>query len=66
MFKIAAPVWVMIGTVFAGSAVIAVLTVPALAAHDRQLIPVVAIAGYLGAIPIALAVAVRMRDAFSR
>ncbi len=66
MLKIAAPVWIMLGTVLAGSAVIAVLSIPALAAHEREWIPIVAIAGYLGAIPIALAVSVRMRDAFAR
>ncbi len=66
MLKIAAPVWMVIGTTLAGVAVMTVLSVPSFAAHDRQLIPIVAIAGYLGAIPIALAVAVRMRDAFAR
>ena len=66
MLKIAVPVWMILGTTFAGIAIMTVLGVPSLAVHDRQWIPIAAIAGYLGAIPIALAVSVRMRDAFAR
>lgn len=61
MFKVAAIVWVMLGTVFAGIAVMTVLSVPALATHDMRYIPYAAIAGALLAIPFAFVVAGRMR-----
>lgn len=60
MFKIAAIVWVMVGTVFAGIAVMTILSVPALAAHDMAYIPYAAIAGFIVAIPVAFIVAGRM------
>jgi hypothetical protein len=60
MFKIAALVWVMVGTVFAGIAVMTILTVPSLATQDMRLIPVGAIAGFILAIPVAFVVAKRM------
>lgn len=66
MLKIAAPVWMILGTTLAGIFVMIVLNVPSLAAHDRQYIPYAAIAGFIVAIPIAYAVAARMRDAFAR
>jgi ABC-type Fe3+-siderophore transport system permease subunit len=64
MLKIAAPVWMMIGTTLAGIAVMIVLSVPSLAAHDRQYIPYAALVGFIVAIPIAYVVAGRMRNAF--
>ena len=64
MLKIVAPVWAIVGTTLAGIAVMTVLSVPSLALHDRQYIPYAAIAGFIVAIPIAFAVAGRMRNAF--
>lgn len=64
MLKIVAPIWGIVGTTLAGIAVMTVLSVPSLAAHDRQYIPYAAIAGFIVAIPIAFAVASRMRNAF--
>ncbi|RDV01073.1 hypothetical protein [Undibacter mobilis] len=66
MLKIVAPVWIMLGTTLAGIAVMTVLSVPSLAVHDREYIPYAALAGFIVAIPIAFAVAKRMRDAFAR
>jgi hypothetical protein len=60
MFKIAAVVWIMVGTVFAGIAVMTVLTVPALSGHAMQYIPVGAVGGFIVAIPVAFLVARRM------
>lgn len=64
MLKIAVPVWMMIGTTLAGIAVMIVLSVPSLAAHDRQLIPYAALIGFIVSIPIAYVIAGRMRNAF--
>jgi hypothetical protein len=64
MLKIAAPVWGIVGTTLAGIAVMIVLSVPSLAAHDRQYIPYAALIGFIIAIPIAYVVAGRMRNAF--
>ena len=60
MLKIATIVWVMIGTVFAGIAVMTILSVPAFAAHDMKYIPYAAIAGFIVAIPAAFVIAGRM------
>ena len=60
MFKIAIIVWMMAGTTLAGIAIMAVLTVPSLAAHDMQYIPLAGIAGFVVAIPLAYVVAKRI------
>lgn len=65
MFKIAAVLWIIIGTVFAGIAVMTVLSVPALAAHAGTYIPYGAIAGFVIAVPVAFVVAGRMSKAFA-
>jgi len=66
MLKIAAPVWIILGTTLAGIAVMIVLSVPSLALHDREYIVYAALAGFILAVPIAFVVAGRMRNAFSR
>jgi hypothetical protein len=65
MLKIAAIVWVMIGTVFTGIAVMTILSVPALAAHDMKYLPIAALAGFIVAIPVAFVVAGRMTKTFA-
>ena len=60
MFKIAVIVWMIAGTMLAGIAIMAVLTVPSLAVHDMQYIPIAAIVGFLIAIPVAYLVAKRI------
>lgn len=62
MFKIAAIVWIMVGTVFAGIAVMTILSVPSLAMHAGAYIPYGAIAGVIVAIPVAFVVAGRMKQ----
>lgn len=65
MFKIAAIVWIMVGTVFAGIAVMTILSVPSLAANDMKYIPYAAIAGFVLAIPVAAVVASKMSRTFA-
>ena len=66
MFKIAIIVWMMAGTTLAGIAIMAVLTVPALAVHDMKYIPYAGIAGFVIAIPLAIVVAKRIAAATAR
>jgi hypothetical protein len=66
MFKIAVIVWMIAGTTLAGIAIMAVLTVPSLAVHDMQYIPLAAIAGFVIAIPLAYVVAKRITAAVAR
>ena len=60
MLKIAILVWLMLATVFAGAAILAVLSMPSLAGQDMRLIPVVAGIGAVVAIPFSLFVAKRI------
>lgn len=57
MSKIAILIWIMAGNVLAGIGVIIVLLVPGLMAKPMFYIPLAAIAGYLVAIPLSVAVA---------
>jgi len=66
MFKIAAVVWIMIGTVFAGISVMTILSVPSLADQAIRYIPPAAIGGFIVAIPIAFLVARRMARTAAR
>jgi membrane associated rhomboid family serine protease len=66
MFKIAAVVWIMIGTVFAGITIMTILSVPSLADHAISYIPRAAIGGFIVAIPIAFFVARRMARTATR
>lgn len=60
MFKIAIIVWMMAGTTLAGIAIMVVLSVPALAVHDMQYIPIAGVLGFVIAIPLAYVVAKRI------
>lgn len=60
MYKVAAVLWVMAGTVLAGAAITALLSVPSLADQLASLIPIAAIAGYGIAIPLSVFVAKRI------
>lgn len=60
MLKIAILVWLMLATVFAGAAILAVLALPSLAGQDMRLIPIAAGAGAVVAIPFAVLVAKRI------
>ena len=60
MLKLAAIVWIMMGTVFAGAGVAAVLSVPSLAADAMRYLPLAGVGGYAAAMPVALFLAWRM------
>lgn len=57
MFKISLLVWIMLGTALAGSAVVAVLAVPSLAAEAMKNIPFAVLAGFVAAVPLSYLVA---------
>jgi preprotein translocase subunit SecF len=57
MFKISLLVWMMLGTALAGTAVIAVLAVPSLAAQAMNNIPLAVLIGFAAAMPLSYLVA---------
>jgi len=57
MFKISLLVWIIMGTALAGSAVIAVLAVPSLAAEAMKNIPFAVLIGFAVAMPLSYVVA---------
>ncbi|MCG5235865.1 hypothetical protein [Xanthobacter oligotrophicus] len=60
MLKIAILVWLVLGTTFAGAAILFVLAMPSLAGQGMQLIPIAAAIGAVVAIPAAYVVAKRI------
>jgi hypothetical protein len=60
MLKLAALVWIVLGTTLAGSLVTVIVTVPSLTAQAMKLIPVAAGAGFVLAIPLAVLIARRI------
>ncbi len=58
--KLTAVLWIIIGSMLAGIAVIGVLVVPTLPVSDGMAISVAGIAGYLLAIPAAFVIAKNM------
>jgi hypothetical protein len=66
MMKLAAIVWIIVGTVFAGAAVVAVLTIPSLASEALHYLPVAGIGGYLVAMPVAWLLAARISRPVAR
>jgi hypothetical protein len=57
MFKISLLIWIILGTALAGTAVIAVLAVPSLAAQAMKNIPFAVLAGFAAAMPLSYLVA---------
>ena len=57
MLKISLIVWIILGTALAGSAVIAVLAVPSLAAEAMKNIPFAVLVGFALAMPLSYVVA---------
>lgn len=55
--KLAAMLWIMIGTTFAGMLVVAVLLVPSLQAQAKMWIAIAAATGAVLGVPVALTVA---------
>ncbi|MBL8572812.1 MAG: hypothetical protein JNM13_03970 [Hyphomicrobiaceae bacterium] len=60
MWKIATLVWIVLGTTLAGSALMVVLAMPSLASQGMKLIPIVSLAGFAVAIPLAIWIAKRI------
>ncbi|HZR87712.1 MAG TPA: hypothetical protein VFB02_12950 [Bradyrhizobium sp.] len=60
MLKIASLIWVMLGTVLAGTAVTTVLTVQGLVASPMKAIPLAALAGFVVAMPLSYLVATKI------
>lgn len=60
MLKLAALVWIVLGTTIAGSLLTVIVTVPSLYAKGMTLIPVVAAVGFVVAVPLAILVAKRI------
>jgi sterol desaturase/sphingolipid hydroxylase (fatty acid hydroxylase superfamily) len=59
MMPLTAVLWLIVGTACAGIVMLLVLTVPAWADGAMQWLPIAAIAGFVAALPIAMAVARR-------
>jgi hypothetical protein len=57
MFRVTLVVWIMLGTTLAGTALLAVLIVPELAAQAMKNIPRAVLAGFAIAIPLSYLVA---------
>ncbi|HEY8337013.1 MAG TPA: hypothetical protein VIQ05_24730 [Tardiphaga sp.] len=57
MIKIAAVVWIVLGTALAGCALLAVLSIPSLANQGMKLIPMVVLGGFLVAMPLSFLIA---------
>jgi hypothetical protein len=57
MFRVTLVVWIVLGTALAGSALLAVLIVPDLAAQAMKNIPRAVLAGFAVAVPLSYLVA---------
>ncbi len=57
MFRLAALLWVIVGTTLAGIALVVVVATPSLSANGMMLIPIVCTAGFLVAMPVAYLIA---------
>ncbi|TBW36271.1 hypothetical protein EYW49_14290 [Siculibacillus lacustris] len=65
MLKIAVLVWIVLGVTVAGAALTVVLAVPSLTVNAMKLLPIVALLGFVVAIPLSILVARRI-DAQTR
>lgn len=57
MLKVASLIWIMLGTVLAGAAVLVVLATPSLAPDGLRLVPIAAVCGFVAAIPLSVLIA---------
>jgi hypothetical protein len=57
MIKIAILVWMMLGTAFAGSAMVAVLSIESLARQPMKFIPIAVLCGFIAAMPLSYLIA---------
>lgn len=60
MFKVAILIWVMLGTVLAGSAVMALLTVQGPVGSPMKDLPLAALVGFIVAMPLSYLVAAKI------
>jgi hypothetical protein len=60
MFKLALVIWVMLGTVLAGTAVLVVLMDQSLLNQGAKTIPIAAVAGFILALPLSFLVSKRI------
>ena len=66
MIKISLIIWMMLGAALAGTAVIAVLAIPSLAAEAMKNIPFAVLAGFVVALPLSYLVAMRIGASTAR
>ena len=66
MIKVAAVVWIMLGTVLAGIAMTVIVSVPSLSDQAMRLIPIGCVGAYVVGLPIAYVVARMIADASAR
>ena len=66
MIKVAAVIWIMLGTVLAGVAMTVILAVPSLIDRGAFLIPIACGAAFAAGLPIAYVVARMIADASAR
>ncbi|MFH1340850.1 MAG: hypothetical protein ABIL01_06495 [Pseudomonadota bacterium] len=66
MFKISVLIWMVLGTAVAGTAMIAVLAVPSLAAEAMKNIPLAVLGGFVLAMPLSYLVARRISASTAR
>jgi hypothetical protein len=57
MIKIAILVWMMLGTAFAGSAMVAVLSIESLARQPMKFIPIAVLCGFIATMPLSYLIA---------
>lgn len=61
MYRLAAIIWIMLGTTLAGIAMIVIVTVPEFADQGMKLIPALCGAAFVVAIPLSFLVAKRIQ-----
>lgn len=60
MIRVSLIIWTILGAALAGTAVIAVLAIPSLAAEAMKNIPLAVLAGFVLALPLSYLVALRI------
>jgi hypothetical protein len=60
MFRLAALIWIILGTVLAGIALMVIVTVPQLNADARKLIPIACVSAFAIAMLLSMVVAKRI------
>lgn len=60
MIRVSLVIWTILGAALAGTAVIAVLAIPSLAAEAMKNIPLAVLAGFVLALPLSYLVALRI------